>query len=108
MSHLTDEELKRINSTPWPRVREVATPGMIVAMAAELRDLRALLATPCDTEVRWHNNGRGPRIVFEVGSDDYVVTADRAVSLGAALLRAGLEATNDSALSKLLEANRED
>lgn len=58
----------------------------------ECKRLRALLATPCDTEVTWHNNGRGGRVVFEVGSEDYVVTAERAVSLGAALLRTGLEA----------------
>ena len=59
-------------------------------LRAENERLKALLATPCDTVVKCHNNGRGPRVVFEVGSEDFVVTAERAQSLGAALMRAAL------------------
>lgn len=62
------------------------------SMIAELRELRALLATPCETEVRWHNNGRGPRVVFEVGSEDFIVDDKRAIALGAALIREALAA----------------
>lgn len=67
------------------------------AARAEAERMRADLATPCDTEVTWHNNGRGPRVRFALGREDYVVTAERAKALGAALLRTAIEALAASA-----------
>lgn len=64
----------------------------IIAELRELRELRALLATPSDREVSWHNNGRGPRIVFECGNEDFVLDDVRAIAFGAALIRTALEA----------------
>jgi hypothetical protein len=95
---LTDEELTALDR----RVAELgaawgttcANVRDVIAELKELRSLRLLLATPCETEVTWHNNGRGPRVVLEVGSEDYIVTTERALSLGAALIRAAIEATS--------------
>jgi hypothetical protein len=45
------------------------------------------------SDVRWHNNGRGPRVVFKVGNEEIMVTAERAIELGTRLLAVGLEAS---------------
>lgn len=75
----------------------------IARLEAELGDLKALLATPLPPEMfpSLNPDRVEPRAVFTVGNrfevkcswlnDDYV-EADEAIAMGAALLRAGLEA----------------
>jgi hypothetical protein len=59
------------------------------------------------SDVRWHNNGRGPRVVFQLGGEEVMVTADRAIELGTALLNAGLEATGQETVTHALEVATE-
>jgi chromosome segregation ATPase len=64
----------------------------VAELKRENERLAGLLAAPCGDDVRWHNNGRGPRVAFLMGDEDFVITADRAMALGAALIRTALEA----------------
>lgn len=47
---LTDEELARINGTRWQCVMDAVTPGQVVAMVIELRQLRAQALTKEERE----------------------------------------------------------
>jgi hypothetical protein len=107
VTRLTDEQLRRIEMDADTARQYYARHGSlptgtgldvierVPTMLSELRSLRALLATPADREVSWHNNGRGPRVVFECGSENFLVDDKHAIALGAALIRAALQAQGE-------------
>lgn len=127
MKRLTDEELRRaeMNADTAKQfyARHGRLPGsagldvldVVPALIAEVRELRALLATPmpcgfdgprafadghvircdevdCDDPGGMHGHGVGPRIVLRWFGGD----PDDAVAVGAALIRAALAARGET------------
>lgn len=60
-------------------------------LVAEVARLRGLLATPHDPEPTYHVLASGAeRVIFTLCGEEYEVYADRAIALGAALIRAAI------------------
>jgi hypothetical protein len=93
VKRLTDEQLASIIDAYDPRKAHSSHfMDQVNSALAELRDLRALLATPWTSKQRepYAYDKRDHRVLFNLHRADHIVTADHALALGAALIRAAL------------------
>lgn len=91
--------MKRLSDEEWEDVQDTAatydSDSSWRKLVEDHRDLRALLATPWTNDAQRAPHAydkRDHRVSFYLHRADHIVTADHALQLGAALIRAALAA----------------